>query len=73
MRIDITVKDGTVIKGCCIYPEDVKNGDSNITDKKEIDMVLSKVPWGKKYISFQNEFINGHIHVNNILEYIKSE
>lgn len=69
MRLDLYLEDGTIIKNCAIYPEDVETGDQNIQDKEEIVSMLQKVPWGMKHISYQSRLTQGKIHVNNIDKY----
>lgn len=66
LLVDIILKDKTVLSNCAIYPEDVKSGQGGFTTVQEINNAFSKIPWGKKYIAFQNEMINGHVHVNNV-------
>jgi len=70
LLVDIILKDKTVLSNCTIYPEDVKSGQGGFTTVQEINNVFSKIPWGIKYIAFQNELINGHTHVNNVESYV---
>jgi hypothetical protein len=70
LLVNIELKDGTILKNCAIYPEDAKKGDMGFKTVSEIDKAFSKIPWGKKFITFQNELINGHCHVNNIISYV---
>lgn len=69
MLVNLYLKEGNVINGCNIYPEDVERGGLPYRTEEEIDTSLMQVPWGNKYISFQTENINGRIHVNNIVRY----
>lgn len=69
MFVNMTLKDGTVLNKCAIYEENPIQGQHNITDKDILEDLLRKVPYGKKYVAFQNKIINGHVHVNNITSY----
>ena len=70
LLVDIILKDKTVLSNCAIYPEDVKSGQEGFTTVGEINDAFRKVPWGRRYIAFQNEMINGHTHVNNVEYYV---
>jgi len=70
LLVDIVLKDKTVLSNCVIYPEDVQSGQEGFTTVEEIDDAFRKIPWGRRYIAFQNEMINGYTHVNNIESYV---
>jgi hypothetical protein len=69
MKVNIELRNGSVLLNCCTYPEEVRNGDSNILDRTVIEEMFNKVPWGFKYIRFQNEDVKGKVHVNNVERY----
>ena len=69
MLLNLNLTDGSIIKECSIFKEDVQRGDQSITDKEEIERMLQRVPWGMKYVSYQNKLIQGKIHVNSIDTY----
>jgi len=69
--VDIELIDGTILKRCAIYNENPKNGQEGFTTYTEIEEAFDKsqIPWGHKYVAFQNELVNGHVHVNNVRDY----
>lgn len=69
MLVNLYLDDESVIRECAIFPEEVNKGDQNYNSKNEVDTALSKVPWGNKFISYQSKYMQGRIHVNNILSY----
>ena len=69
MLIDINLKDGSVLMGCAIFPEEVENGEENIRDIKVIEEMLTPVPWGRKVITYKNTHLQGKLHVNHIHSY----
>ena len=69
LLVDIVLKDKTVLSNCVIYPEDVQSGQEGFATVEEINDAFRKIPWGRRYIAFQNEMINGHTHVNNVESY----
>jgi len=66
MRVNLYLEDGNNIYKCYLYPEDVRDGFANLTEIEDIENALSKVPLGRKLVSFQSGSINGKIHVNQI-------
>lgn len=66
MLVDIELKNGSILLDCVIFPENVKQGDLPYSSKEDVVNAFNKVPWGFKFVSFQNESINGMVHVNNV-------
>jgi hypothetical protein len=69
LMVDITLTDGTELKKCAIFNGEPKHGDESLTTTKEINDAFNKILWGKKFVAFQNELINGYVHVNNVKGY----
>lgn len=67
--VNIELLDGTILKKCAIFNENPQHGAESFATVAEVDKAFCKIPWGKKYVAFQNELINGHIHVNNVKNY----
>lgn len=66
MFVNLYLTDGSNIRCCSIFPDEVKTGDMPYLSKDAIDKAISKVPWGNKFISYQSKTMSGRLHVNNI-------
>lgn len=69
MRVNLKLIDGTEIPNCNIFKEDVEKGDMPFTTEDEIHHALRKVPWGFKHFCYQNEFVHGRLHANQVKSY----
>jgi hypothetical protein len=75
--INIEFKDGSILSHCVIFNEDpngigVKGNEKALININKINDKFKKLPWYSRWdgwIYFQNKYINGHCHVENIKSY----
>jgi len=71
--VTVTFKDKTTLNRCVIFPEEpFKAGMESLKDEESINEKFKKLPWYSKWdglVYFQNKYINGHFHVENIESY----
>lgn len=70
--VNVIFKDDTELFRCAIF-EDINNkSQPSITNEKRIEEKFQKLPWypiGDGLIYFQNRYINGCFHVENVRSY----
>jgi hypothetical protein len=70
--VDIEFKDGSILSECVIF-NNLAPGEMAIQDYEDIEKKFQKLPWYSRWdghINFQNKFINGWFHVENVKSYV---
>jgi hypothetical protein len=69
---NIEFKDGSTLTHCVIFGEEPYAGAKALEYADEIEQKFKRLPWYSKWdgwIYFQNKYINGCCHVENIRNY----
>lgn len=70
--VNITFKDNSTLIHCVIFDEEPYTGTKSLADIDKINEKFKKLPWYSKWdgwVYFQNKYINGCCHVENIENY----
>jgi hypothetical protein len=71
--VNVIFKDDTTLLGCAIFDEKPdRAGMDCIRDKEVVEKKFQKLPWYSRFdgwIYFQNKYINGQFHVENVDSY----
>jgi len=70
--VNITFKDDSTLNHCAIFEDEPHKGMESLTNIISIKRKFQKLPWYSRFdgwVYFQNKYINGCFHVENVKDY----